>query len=441
MSEAPQAPQSCASESKSSTADKENTHENVGCQLMPGGKVGSLPLTSRGRTTFNGGDQAQDTAEQASIDNESLAKNTGSLSIGNVTKEGVRVLVRIRPLPPQVAAAAQEHRQRQEYDKDKRVYAHTGMHGRIMVSSESDSERERLGFFDFDGVCDESCSNDDVWQDVGAIAISHFLQGTDSSIFSFGPTGSGKSWTMQGDPSQGSRMMQNAEYSSCHHENNKVQTKHGEDLPLNRIVVIIYHNQGIRLASRFLVRRHSEDVHITHTIMRSKSYVYTCVKVTAVMCLHMCKSDGRHTPEHKNKCTRARALTHARACARRHTHILTPTSTPLPTPTPITTLQSQYKHTYAHPAIYLPIHSNTHTHAHTGIVTHTHWHTHTCKHTHTHTVCDLGLGTGFGWLVQQSFFMHRKSTCCQQYLLKWQCGCTAVGVQLQCSRSVQRHVH
>jgi len=299
---------------------------------MPGGKVGSLSLTSCGCTTFKGGDQAQDTAEQASIDDESLAKNAGSLSIGNVTKEGVRVLVRIRPLPSQVAAAAQEHRQRQEYDKDlsPSVYAHTGMNGRIMVSSESDSERERLGFFDFDGVCDESCSNDDVWQHVGAIAISHFLQGTDSSIFSFGPTGSGKSWTMQGDPSQGSRMMQNAEYSSCHHENKKVQTKHGEDLPLNRVVVIIYHNQGIRLASRFLVRRHSEDVHITHTTMRSKSYVYTCVKLTAVMCLHMCKSDGRQTPVQS---------AHARACARRHTHILTPTSTPVLTPTTTATLQ------------------------------------------------------------------------------------------------------
>ena len=41
------------------------------------------------------------------------------------------------------------------------VYAHTKKAGRVMVSSEED-ERERLQFFDFDGVLDQESTNDDV---------------------------------------------------------------------------------------------------------------------------------------------------------------------------------------------------------------------------------------------------------------------------------------
>jgi hypothetical protein len=41
------------------------------------------------------------------------------------------------------------------------VYAHTKKAGRVMVSSEED-ERERLQFFDFDGVLDQDSTNDDV---------------------------------------------------------------------------------------------------------------------------------------------------------------------------------------------------------------------------------------------------------------------------------------
>ena len=73
----------------------------------------------------------------------------------------------------------------------------------MMVSSAEEYERERLQFFDFDGVLDQEATNEDVWQHVGARAIGHFLEGTDCVMFSFGPTGSGKTWTMQGDPALG----------------------------------------------------------------------------------------------------------------------------------------------------------------------------------------------------------------------------------------------
>ena len=81
-----------------------------------------------------------------------------------LTKDGVKVFVRIRPLPPDIASTARMHELRGEYHKEfsPSIYAHTKKTGRVMVSSE-DGERERLHFFDFDGVCDEHFSNEDVW--------------------------------------------------------------------------------------------------------------------------------------------------------------------------------------------------------------------------------------------------------------------------------------
>lgn len=83
------------------------------------------------------------------------------------------------------------------------IYAHTKKTGRVMVSSAEEDDRERLQFFDFDNVLDQESTNDDVWKTVGMQALGHFLGGTDSVIFSFGPTGSGKTWTMQGNSAPG----------------------------------------------------------------------------------------------------------------------------------------------------------------------------------------------------------------------------------------------
>ena len=88
----------------------------------------------------------------------------------------VRVFVRIRPLPPTVAAATEEG----EYDRDRSasVYAHTKKEGRVMASSE-ENERERLHAFDFDGVFDSRSDNGHLWRQVGVHALGLFLNGTD----------------------------------------------------------------------------------------------------------------------------------------------------------------------------------------------------------------------------------------------------------------------
>ena len=99
----------------------------------------------------------------------------------------VRVFVRIRPLPPPVAAATEEG----AYDRDlsASVYAHTKKEGRVMASSE-ENERERLHAFDFDGVFDSRSDNGHLWRQVGLHALGLFLSGTDGKWIPFFESGS-----------------------------------------------------------------------------------------------------------------------------------------------------------------------------------------------------------------------------------------------------------
>ena len=111
--------------------------------------------------------------------------------------ECIKVFVRIRPIPPQTKKAAYEHEMRGEYNRDlsPSIYSHTQKCNRVMASSDEHGERERLQFFDYDGVVEGRCSNQDVWEVVGVSALNYFLQGTDATIFSYGPTGSGCAFT------------------------------------------------------------------------------------------------------------------------------------------------------------------------------------------------------------------------------------------------------
>lgn len=103
--------------------------------------------------------------------------------------QGIKVFTRIRPLPPEQASEAQMHQGTYSKDSSPIIYSHSQKPGRVMVSSE-DGERERLHYFDFDGlVFDDRYTNCDVFRVAGAPALEHFINGVDAAIFAFGPTG------------------------------------------------------------------------------------------------------------------------------------------------------------------------------------------------------------------------------------------------------------
>jgi len=188
--------------------DKENHHENESRpREPPGARLCKPPEgASRERELFID-PSAASTQEARALRMQSLGNLSARASDQKCSSEhlgkdgqGIKVFVRIRPLPPELAAEARMHEHQGTYSKDCSpvIYSHSQKPGRIMVSSDEDGERERLQYFDFDGVFDERYANSDVWREVGSAALQHFLNGMDAAIFSFGPTGSGKTYTMQG---------------------------------------------------------------------------------------------------------------------------------------------------------------------------------------------------------------------------------------------------
>jgi hypothetical protein len=103
--------------------------------------------------------------------------------------QGIKVFTRIRPLPPEQASEAQMHQGTYSKDSSPIIYSHSQKPGRVMVSAE-DGDRERLHYFDFDGIVfDDRFTNCDVFRVVGVPALKHFINGVDAAIFAFGPTG------------------------------------------------------------------------------------------------------------------------------------------------------------------------------------------------------------------------------------------------------------
>lgn len=103
--------------------------------------------------------------------------------------QGIKVFTRIRPLPPEQGSEAKMHQGTYSKDSSPIIFSHSQKPGRLVVSSE-DGERERLHYFDFDGIVfDDQFTNCDVFRVVGAPALEHLINGVDASIFAFGPTG------------------------------------------------------------------------------------------------------------------------------------------------------------------------------------------------------------------------------------------------------------
>ena len=103
--------------------------------------------------------------------------------------QGIKVFTRIRPLPPEQASEAKIQQGTYSKDSSPIIYSHSQKPGRVMVSAE-DGERERLHYFDFDGIVfDDRFTNCDVFRVVGVPALKHFINGVDAAIFAFGPTG------------------------------------------------------------------------------------------------------------------------------------------------------------------------------------------------------------------------------------------------------------
>uniref|UniRef100_A0A0K2TUX2 Kinesin-like protein n=1 Tax=Lepeophtheirus salmonis TaxID=72036 RepID=A0A0K2TUX2_LEPSM len=101
--------------------------------------------------------------------------------------ESVRVLVRCRPLS-----------QKEVSDGHKRVVNVDSPKGRIDVRRTPNNPSEAVRSFSFDSVYDSGSTQEEVYEESFRPLVDSVLKGFNGTIFAYGQTGTGKTWTVEG---------------------------------------------------------------------------------------------------------------------------------------------------------------------------------------------------------------------------------------------------
>jgi kinesin family protein 3/17 len=100
--------------------------------------------------------------------------------------EKVVVHVRVRPFTQDETNRWGKETSIDMFDVGKRV---------VTVKKESDRKT-----FVFDSLFDQNSRQNDIYSRVAAPVVTSIIQGYNGTIFAYGQTGTGKTWTMIGDP-------------------------------------------------------------------------------------------------------------------------------------------------------------------------------------------------------------------------------------------------
>jgi len=111
------------------------------------------------------------------------------------TSECIRVVVRIRPLS--------------KIEKTSKKKVTTVGHeeqGVVQVRNPALPDSELPKSFTFDSVLSQSCTQKSLYDKCAAPIVDSVLQGYNGTVFAYGQTGAGKTWTMEGDMSSDENM-------------------------------------------------------------------------------------------------------------------------------------------------------------------------------------------------------------------------------------------
>ncbi|GLE04784.1 hypothetical protein PINS_up013763 [Pythium insidiosum] len=129
---------------------------------------------------------------------------SSSTLVAPMKTDNIRVLLRIRPPRPSdnnrdADDFVREEELTKRHGKGTRRCLDVGVDGQSIMLAPTSVQEKR---FAFDRVFDEFCSQEDVFQDAGLMAVENALNGFNGCIFAYGQTGSGKTFTMLGGSSQ-----------------------------------------------------------------------------------------------------------------------------------------------------------------------------------------------------------------------------------------------
>ena len=99
-------------------------------------------------------------------------------------EEALHVAVRCRPL-----------NQREISQNEAKIVQINDKNGSISITNPSDNQPVQ---FTFDFAYDETCKQKDVYEKTAAPLVDNVLQGFNATIFAYGQTGTGKSFSMEG---------------------------------------------------------------------------------------------------------------------------------------------------------------------------------------------------------------------------------------------------
>ena len=114
-----------------------------------------------------------------------------SMSQSNSKKnnaEAIKVIVRIRPLSKSEIIA-----------KRKIITIANEERGVIQVRNPTQPDTEPPKIFTFDSVLSDTCTQKFLYDKCAAPIVHSVLQGYNGTVFAYGQTGAGKTWTMEGD--------------------------------------------------------------------------------------------------------------------------------------------------------------------------------------------------------------------------------------------------
>eukprot|EP01047_Picozoa_sp_COSAG01_P083456 COSAG01_NODE_17469_length_1149_cov_1.476190_2_plen_224_part_01 len=124
---------------------------------------------------------------------------------GKSSGDTIRVVARFRPLVEterQKLAREQRHYS-SRYERPPAIeFLDDGASVGLDSSRDLDSDSDRRHFFTFDAVLQPGTSQADVYETVARPSIESLMAGYNSTIFAYGQTGAGKTYTMMGTDEQ-----------------------------------------------------------------------------------------------------------------------------------------------------------------------------------------------------------------------------------------------
>ena len=189
-----------------------------GARSAANGEDDALARASRANAPVRETEEAQDASDDGGdVDDGCLLDARGTLTpstttvVGRTTRENVKVMVRIRPplrreLNGDVAYQKAMVRARDggavvASENIERALGHVG--ARAFERDASDEELDYSKFktqeFGFDEVYDETATQEEVYAKSAKPAVLNALDGYNATVLAYGQTGTGKTYTMEGD--------------------------------------------------------------------------------------------------------------------------------------------------------------------------------------------------------------------------------------------------